>query len=372
MVIMAIDHIRDAWALTPFAPEDMSETTPAWFFTRWITHFCAPVFVFLAGTSAFLYMRKIRDKKELSSFLLSRGVWLIIVELLIMNLLISFEIPFTSLVFVQVIWVIAISMIAMAGLIWLPNQWILVISLIMIAGHNLLDPIKAASFGSMAWVWLFLHEQGIFFYGSGKPFLVVYPIVPWIGVMGAGYVFGTVLTWDEKRRIKFLLNTGAFITFLFIALRALNLYGDPSAWSTQQNAFFTFMDFLNTTKYPPSLLFLLMTMGPSLLILVPLEKVSGGLAEPLRIIGRVPFFYYIVHFFIVHATAVLTYSLIYGRYVDFLNMMANNQFNFPDAYTPRVWVVYVVWAILMVPLYFMCRWYNNYKFSHPSWWLKYL
>jgi uncharacterized membrane protein len=372
MVIMAIDHIRDAWALTLFIPEDMAQTTPGWFFTRWITHFCAPVFVFLAGTSAFLYMKKIQDKKELTSFLLSRGIWLVIVELIIMNLIISFEIPFTGLVFVQVIWVIAISMFALAGLIWLPKKWILAISLIMIAGHNLLDPIRAESFGSFAWIWMLLHEQGVFLYGTGRPFLVAYPIIPWIGVMGAGYVFGVVFTWDADRRKKFLLRAGTLIVLLFITLRFLNVYGDPSPWSLQRNGFYTLMDFLNTTKYPPSLLYLCMTLGPALLILVPLEHFAGRMAEALRIIGRVPFFYYIVHFFLVHILAVITYSLIYGRYVDFLNMMANNNFNFPEEYSPQVWVVYVVWGVLLYPLYRMCKWYNTYKFSRTSKWLKYI
>ena len=251
ITLMAIDHIRDMWALEGFVPEDMSQTSAGYFFTRWITHFCAPVFVFLAGTSIYLYLQKVKDKKVVSVFLLKRGIWLIIVEVIIINWAWSWKLFFTNWgFFLQVIWAIGISMIAMALLIRLSNKMLLFLSIAIIAGHNLLNFISPDMLGGFDWFWKIFHDAGWIGLTSDNSFgiFIVYPALPWIGVMAAGFVFGQVMTWDVKRRIKFLWQLGIGCILLFIALRYSNIYGDTGVWQTQKDGFFTFMDFLNTQK----------------------------------------------------------------------------------------------------------------------------
>ena len=375
IALMAIDHIRDYWALTPFAPADLSQSNAAWFFTRWITHFCAPVFVFLAGTSAFLYGNKINDKGRLSRFLFTRGLWLIFIEVVVINFAWTFSMPSTTgFVFLQVIWVIAISMVLMSALIYLKDKIIFIIGLLLVVGHNLLDNITPESLGTMAGLWNLLHVQGFIPLAGDGSFgiFVIYPIIPWVGVMALGYVFGTVMIRPSEERRKRLLTLGLALVGLFVALRLLNVYGDPSPWETQERgAFFTFMDFLNTAKYPPSLLYLLMTLGPGILVLLVLDKWTGKTAEALKVFGAVPFFFYIIHFFIINAASQLYNYFVYG---DFINLVGSffSGSGFPEGYVPKVWMVYIVWALLMPLMYFLCKWYGQYKAEHDYWWLKYL
>lgn len=372
IILMAIDHIRDMWALEAFTPEDMSQTSVGYFFTRWITHFCAPVFVFLAGTSIYLYLQKVKDKKVVSLFLLKRGIWLIIVEVIIINWAWSWKLFFTNWgFFLQVIWAIGISMIAMALLIRLSNKMLLFLSIAIIAGHNLLNFISPDMLGSFDWFWKIFHDAGWIGLVSDNSFgiFIVYPALPWIGVMAAGFVFGQVMTWDVKRRIKFLWQLGLGCILLFIALRYSNVYGDTGVWQTQKDGLFTFMDFLNTQKYPPSLLFLLMTLGPSFLLLIVFEKWGNKLFDALRIFGRVPFFFYILHFPVIHFSSMLFYRITEGEWFDLANTGPNN---WPEYYQPSLLRLYTVWIVIVVFFYFLCRWYNNYKSRKNYWWLKYI
>lgn len=376
IALMAIDHIRDFWAITPFQPEDVAQTTAGWFFTRWITHFCAPVFVFLAGTSAFLLGNKLKDKARLSQFLLSRGLWLIFIELIIINMSWTFTWPITmGFAFIQVIWVIAISMMALAGLIWISDKWIMVFGLIIVIGHNLLDGITAESWGTLSWLWKILHVGWSFIPISNEPnfgILVAYPIIPWIGVMALGYIFGNVMLWEKNKRQSFIFKAGIGITLFFIVLRFTNWYGDLGTWSVQDRGIlYTFLDLLNTAKYPPSLLFLCMTLGPGLLLLIPFENWKGKGMEIMKVFGKVPFFFYVIHFSVINLTSQLYTYFKFGSFINLFTTTMTQQ-PLPESYVPHLWLVYVVWVVLMVFLYFLCKWYGNYKSTHSYWWLKYV
>jgi uncharacterized membrane protein len=285
MVIMMLDHTRDFVhnATYQFDPADLSRTNVALFLTRWVTHFCAPVFVFLAGTGAFLQLSRGKSKADLSRFLVTRGIWLIVLELTLVRLGVTFSFDVRMLGFLQVIWVIGVSMIVLAALIYLPLKIVGAFGLVMIAFHNLLDDFRVTSWrgpdtpvpGFGEKVWMLLHQAFEAFPVAGFPspvLIVIYPLVPWVGVMAAGYAFGRLYEWDAQRRRRLLLLIGGTATALFVLLRAVNVYGDPSEWSTQKNALFTLLSFINTTKYPPSLLFLLMPPGPSLLALRSAER----------------------------------------------------------------------------------------------------
>ena len=303
MVIMALDHVRDFFhsAALQFPPENLARTTPAIFFTRWITHFCAPVFMFCAGLGAFLWMQRGRTKRELSRFLLTRGLWLIVLELTVSRLAFYFNFDFSFIALI-VIWALGCSMLLLAALIYLPVPWLATLSIVMIAGHNLLDRFPAAAFGSLAPLWNVIHQPGIFPIGK-RLVLVAYPLLPWVGVMALGYCFGQVFLWEPPRRKRWLVRTGIAITVAFVVLRWINVYGNPLPWSRQHSAVFTVISFLNCTKYPPSLLFLLMTLGPALLALGLLEHVRLRDSNPLLVFGRVPLFYYVLHLYLLHAIA---------------------------------------------------------------------
>lgn len=377
MVIMAIDHIRDFVHnyTQQFAPEDLSHTTAAIFFTRWITHFCAPTFVFLAGTSAFLASRRRASATEMSRFLLTRGLWLVIVEVTLVSLGINFNLSY-SFTLLQVIWAIGWSMMALAALIHLPWRLLLVLSLVMIAGHNLLDPIPPERFGAFAWLWDVLHVQRMLQPVEGRLVLVGYPLIPWVFVMSAGWCFGAIYTLDAAQRRRWLLTIGGAAIAAFVVIRLLNGYGDPSPWASQpRGSVFTLLSFLNASKYPPSLDYLLMTLGPSILLLGVLDDVAIGARNPLLVFGKVPFFYYLCHWYLLHGTAMLLAWLRYGR-ADFL-------FQIMPAFDPRGSGVppgygyglpgtYLMWAVVITALYPLCLWFSRVKERNRSALLSYL
>src|SRR5215210_7614762 len=263
MVIMALDHVRDffhVYAKT-FDPTDPSKTWTLLFFTRWATHFCAPTFVFLAGTGAFLSTRRGKTRPELARFLLTRGLWLVLLELTLVRFGWFFNFDYHVMI-AQVIWAIGWSMVALAGLVFLPTRAVAAVGLALILLHNLLDGVSADSFGSFRWLWVVLHEQNVLALRPDVFVFVAYPLVPWVGVMALGYAFGSLLTLERERRRRLLLTIGGSAVVLFVVLRAANVYGDPTPWVSQaRGAWFTLLSFLNTQKYPPSLLFLLMTLG---------------------------------------------------------------------------------------------------------------
>ena len=371
MVIMALDHTRDFFhnAALLYPPEDLTRTTPALFFTRWITHFCAPVFVFLAGTGAFLSVSRGKTKKQLSWFLITRGLWLIVLELTLVRLG-WFPLAGLSFFALQVIWVLGVSMIVLAGLIYLPLRLIAAIGVLMIATHNLLDRFTTERFGALGWLWRLLHESEPWQPVSGVFVIVVYPLIPWIGVMAAGYAFGQLLLLERTRRRKVLLALGLSLTLAFIILRATNLYGDPRAWSSQSSLVYTLLSFLKTEKYPPSLLFLLMTLGPAIALLPLFERARGALARFFITFGRVPLFFYLLHVPLIHLIALISDFALYRRPV--FDIAFATQSPPPAGYGYPLAVVYLIWIGVVLALYPLCRWFAGVKRRRRAAWLSYL
>jgi uncharacterized membrane protein len=377
MIIMALDHLRDFFSAEAqhFAPDDLSRTTAALFFTRWITHFCAPTFMLLAGAGAFLWQQRGRSTGDLSRFLVTRGLWLILLELTVVRCLGLFFTFDYSVVVLIVFWALGASMIALAALIHLPARVLLVVSVGMMLLHNLLDGIKPQQFGNFAWVWNFLHRPGGFKF-EGHLTVVTYPLIPWVGVMAAGYCFGKIFLFDSDRRRALLLRLGGAITVAFVMVRAINLYGDPRPWAVQKSALFTMMSFLNCSKYPPSLDFLLMTLGPAILVLGLIEHVRLSRANPLLVFGRVPLFYFVLHIPLIHVLAVVAAGIRYG---DALFLVRHNvpslvgpSPDFPADYGYRLLVCYVIWILIVAALYWPCRWFADLKARRRDPWLSYL
>jgi uncharacterized membrane protein len=375
MIIMALDHVRDYFHADAFLynPLDLQKTSVALFFTRWITHFCAPVFVFLAGTSAFMVgVRK--GPKELSSFLLKRGLWLILMEVTVMNFAWFFNIQF-SLIVLQVIWVLGIGMILLGAAVRLPFKMIFALGIVLVAGHNLLDGIHVEDNNAAAIGWSLLHEFRGFQLGAF--FLYIgYPILPWTGIMLLGYCFGKLYQndVDAAQRKKILLRLGLGMLLLFAALRSFNIYGDPAPWSVQASPLYSFLSFINVSKYPPSLLYVLITIGPAMLLLAISEKLTGKLSQYVVALGRVPLFYYIIHVYLIHIVATMA-ALAMGYPLD--AMVFNTWITDSPAlkgYGFSLGITYVIWIAIVLALYPLCLWYDRYKLSHAKekWWLSYL
>jgi uncharacterized membrane protein len=369
MVIMALDHVRDYFTDVRFDATDLTQTSAALFLTRWVTHFCAPAFVFLAGTAAFLSAARGKSRDELARFLVTRGLWLVLLEFTVVRWAWTFNFNYASeLLFVQVIWVLGISMIVLAALIRLPLAAIAAIGIAMIVGHNALDGITPQSLGAWGPLWAVLHVQTAIPIGPQRVFFVAYPLVPWIGVMAAGYAFGALLLRPAALRRRTLLFLGGALTVAFVALRAANLYGDPSPWSPQASPGRTLLSFLDTTKYPPSLLFLLMTLGPAILALSLLERVTGPAARLFTTIGRVPLFYYVLHLYLIHAAALAVGTLAGFAPGAFLRTWLS----LPEGWGYPLPVVYLVWAGVVLALYPACRWFAAVKARRRDAWLSYL
>jgi uncharacterized membrane protein len=396
MVIMMLDHTRDfvhRYVLQGFEPTDLQHTSVKLFFTRWITHFCAPVFVFLAGTGAYLQVARGKSKNELSRFLLTRGLWLIVLEFTAVRISVTFNVDYRFLGAMQVIWAIGASMIVLAVLVQLPVRVVGIFGVAMIAFHNLLDRFHVQGWRGpqspvpsvWAKLYIILHQAFeafpvLWFFPSPVVF-VLYPLIPWIGVMAAGYAFGTLYQMSAERRRRWLLIMGGAATLLFIVMRGLNRYGDPSHWSEQSTPAFTFLSFLNVTKYPPSLLFLLMTLGPAMLALALFESSKPGAARPgsfwnrVRTVfvtfGRVPLFFYLLQWPTAHLLSVIVH-LIAGKPVGW---MFGSQFDSngpPPGSGFNLAVVYACWLVGVLLLYPLCKWFAGVKARRRDWWLSYL
>jgi len=365
MIIMALDHVRDYFHAYSYAydPTDLQHTSIAIFFTRWITHFCAPIFMLLAGVSACLYGYK-NGRSSLSFFLFTRGLWLVIAELFIVTLEWTFN-PHYPTFILQVIWAFGISMMVLSLLIHLPRPALLLIGIVLVAGHNALDNVHVAGNGMAAFGWALLHEQNFgFHFGAIDP-LVGYPVLPWIGIITLGYCLGSLYAQDvdPEVRKRSLRNLGIGAILLFIILRWSNIYGDHAHWSTQRNFAYTILSFLNTTKYPPSLLYALMTLGPALLFL---RSIDGEVPAALRftiVYGRVPMFYYIVHFALVHLTAAIVALALNGSAHWMFESPSLDRYPFtaPPGWGFPLPVVYLVWLCVVVSLYPACRWYASLR-----------
>jgi uncharacterized membrane protein len=365
MVIMVLDHARDFWAGFTPDPTDLDVTTAPLFITRWVTHLCAPVFVFLAGTSAYLYGSK-RRPAQLSLFLLSRGLWLVLLELTVIKYVWIPE-PGYSMVLMQVIWIMGWSMVALAGLCHLGTTAVGVIGVAIVVGHNLLDPLVPADFGNGAALWTIVHEGGRVQLFDGLISIISYPLLPWIGVMAIGYSFGvtTSLAPDQRRSLYGRLGLAAIVAFLL--LRALNLYGDPVSWSTQPSAVFTVISFLNANKYPPSLLFLLMTLGPALCLLALFERWNDGrLRGALLIFGRVPLFFYVLHLYLLRMTSIPVSFALYGE------RAATPPPGPAGSAMLGLGAAYTAWIVATLILFPACRWFAGVKQRRRDWWLSYL
>lgn len=377
MIIMALDHVRDFFHADAalFSPTDLSRTTPVLFFTRWITHYCLPVFMFAAGMGVYLYGRS-RSRGQLSRFLWTRGLWFIALELTVMQFAYNFSFSLRFLILLLILWIFGICLLAMAALVYVPMRWLAALSVAVIVLHNCLDGIRAQQFGAAAWAWNLLHQPGVIPV-AGKMALVTYTFLPWIAVMAAGFCFGRVFQMEPEARRRIMLRLGLAMTAAFLALRAWNHYGDPAPWTPQKSALFTVLSFLNCTKYPGSLDFLLMTLGPAVLVLAWFDRLTFKPANPLVVFGRVPMFYFILHFYLIHILAVLGAWLRYGnsaaRFVfNPLPSMGGPRELFPANFGYSLWTVSGVWLLVLVLLYPVCRWFAKVKATRRDWWLSYL
>jgi len=366
MILMALDHTRDFFGTSGINPRDVAE--PALFLTRWITHFCAPIFIFLAGLSAYLYGTRGRSTADVSRFLLTRGFWLILLEFTLVRFGWGFSVNLNFFV-AQVIWVIGASMVVLAGLVFLPRWAIAAVALTMIAGHNLLDGIRPEQLGAAGWLWNLLHQPGLLQLAPQTRLLTLYSLIPWIAVMAAGYVCGPVFKLDPLSRRRFLLAAGSAVIAGFIALRATNLYGDPAAWRVQSDWLGTVLSFVNCEKYPPSLLYLMMTLGPALIVLALFERAHGALAGWIIVFGRVPFFFYVAHIYLIHALAVAMAWAMFGDASWLLGQFPPQK---PAAWGLDLLGIYAVWLCVVVLLYPLCRWFASIKQRRREWWWSYL
>lgn len=368
MIIMAIDHVRDFMGpQVPFFGIDVQKVGAPLFLTRWITHFCAPVFVFLAGTGAHLQAARGKSKAELSRFLLTRGLWLALLEMTIIRFGWSFD-PFYHFTGIGVIWAIGWSMVALAGLVWLPRKAIAVLGLLLVFGHHLLDGIKAASFGSLGFLWSIFHAPGRYEPVSGHYVFVVYPLIPWVGVMALGYSLGSILEGSVEERRARLFRLGALATALFFLVRGSNVYGDPLPWSSQGSVLYTALSFLNCTKYPPSLSYLLMTLGPALLVLSALEGREVWGKGVWLAFGRAPLFYYLLHLYLIHIAVIALFIGAYG-----LESVKTRIGQMPENMLFGLPAVYAMTLAVVVVLYPLCRRFAEYKRRRKDLvWLSYL
>ena len=375
MIIMVLDHVRDYfhWSAYLYNPTDLDKTSVPIFFTRWITHYCAPIFVFLAGVSAYLYGAK-RTRGELSFFLFTRGLWLVLAELFIVTLGWTFN-PFYNVYILQVIWATGICMMLLSAVIYLNRNLILLAGILLVAAHNLLDGVHMPGTGAASVGWSFLHEQGFFSYGH-LSFFVGYPILPWAGIMILGYCLGDLYSpgYDEKKRKKTLLYLGFGAIALFILLRSGNFYGDAAHWSAQKNGVFSILSFVNTSKYPPSLLYVLMTLGPALIFLALTEKPLNALTSKIAVFGRVPFFFYLAHIALVHGLAIVGAVYAGHKWTDMvLNTWVTGSQEL-KGYGFNLLTVYIVWVAVILILYPFCKRYDRYKRANQATkkWLSYL
>ena len=366
---MAIDHTRDFFSVSAmrFSPEDLTRTTASLFFTRWITHFCAPVFMFTAGVAAFLWWRRGRTVHELSVFLWKRGLWLVVLELTALRFAEFFSMT-RGMVILSVLWALGWSMIALGFLVRIPLRLLSVLSVAVIALHNLTGPVPSA--GPLRMI---AHQPGVFMI-AGVPILVAYPLIPWFAVMSAAFCFGQIMTLDAPQRRLWMIRIALAMTLAFLVIRSINIYGDPVRWSSQAPGM-TLLSFLRCTKYPPSLDFLLMTLGPATLLLAWFDRIVFSAVNPLIVFGRVPLFYFLVHFFVIHLLAIPLALVRYGHAAFLLNplpTLGGSAALYPPDYGYSLGVVYAIWMGVVLTLYPLCLWFARVKERRRDWWLSYL
>lgn len=378
MVLMALDHTRDYFGDAAADPTNLRTASTALFLTRWVTHFCAPVFFLLTGAGAALSLGRWRPA-ELSRFLLTRGLWLVLLELTVLRAVLQFNVDYRVTI-LNVLWALGWSMVALAAVSRLPLRAAVTFGVVLIVCHNLADPIAPATFGAWAPLWQVLHQPGLVYASGGRFVLLAYPLVPWVGVTAVGFGLGHLFAWPGDRRRALLLRLGVGMIAAFVLVRALAVYGDPRPWTPQPTTLRTALAFLNTTKYPPSLLFLLMTLGPALLALRWLDgRLAAGrplpaALRPVLVFGRVPLFYFLLHFALIHLLAVVVSAVRFHTARGMFESPTLDRFPVtqpPGWPAPLPWV-YVAWITVIVLAYPCCRWYAALKARYPGGWLRYL
>ncbi len=372
MIIMALDHVRDLLHVDSItqSPTDFTSTSPILFFTRWITHLCAPTFVFLSGASVFISLQRNPSPQQGRRFLLKRGLYLIVLEFTLVNFGLYFDLGFHNFIF-EVIAAIGLGFIMLSFMSKWSWKILGVIGLIIIFCHNLTSLIPFAQDSKvMAILTPLFSPAG---YPLGKTTLVIaYPPIPWLGIMLVGYAAGHFFEIDSAQRKKAFARAGLIALTLFVAIRFTNIYGEPIPWSTQKDAVFTFLSFINITKYPPSLLFCLATLGIALLILAAAENLQGRLSAIVIKYGKVPLFYFLAHFYLIHLILLLVLLLqgISWNQIEFATGTFGRPTKIPSGVS--LGAVYLIWAGVVILLYKPCVWFGQYKASHQQWWLKYL
>jgi uncharacterized membrane protein len=402
MVIMALDHVRGHFSnALGVDPVDLDHSTPGLFLTRWITHYCAPTFIFLAGVAAFLYGSHGKTKRQLSWFLLTRGLWLALLEITLIRWSWNFNFDYYESG-AGVMWAIGWSMVILSGLVYLPTSAVATIGIAIIALHNLFDVKTAEAMHLPDWLWSILHRADKFYMASGLSvskfpeelamarFQSGYAVLPWAGVMAAGYGLGAIFLLDQQTRRRQLLGLGIVLTLLFVGLRYSNIYGDPPTvfdkpqpklraeafpgpWSEQPDRARTVLSFLNCTKYPPSLMFLLMTLGPAIIALGLFDRTAGPIGRFFITYGRVPMFFYLLHLPLIHALAAYADYYRFGRTAVWSNGSGVMQPDDPasQGYGFELPMLYLIWAGVVLFLFPFCWWYAGFKRRHRWAWLSY-
>ena len=368
LCLMVLDHTREFfhWGAFHYDPLDLDKTSVIVYFTRWVTHLCAPTFVFLSGVSIFLQKDKGKTGWALSRFLLTRGLWLVVLELTVLDFGWNFAAP---LVFLQVFWAIGVSMILMAAVVWLPRNAVLALGVIIVAGHNLLDGVDAQSLSGGAQVfWRLMMQPG----GLGPvPGFIAYPAIPWLGIMCLGYGLAPLLA-RESNRTRNILVLAVSMLLLFACLRGFNLYGNGGLWATPAHADLTLLAVVDVTKYPPSLDYVLVTLGIALLLALVLDRLPAAMLKPFLAFGRTPLFTYIPHLYILHSLAIVI-GLVRGVPAgDFCNFLGDGQRLVDANWGLPLWAAYVIWLCVLAMLYPLSSWYAAYRAKHRSWWTSYL
>lgn len=366
IVLMALDHVSHFFNPIPFNSLDLTQTSGPIFMTRWITHLCAPIFIFLAGTSAYLYGQSV-SKAQLSRFLLTRGAWLVFLEVTFINL--SWANIFGGVVVLQVMWALGMSMMILAGLIYLPRYWLIGIAVLAILGHDAFNSWQVKDLGNWGGIWAILHERHFFKLTENGGIFLLYPLLPWFAVMAAGYAFGPVMQLPAAMREKRLLQWGAALLLLMLVLRWPNLYGEIKPWAEQsRGGLFSLLSFINFSKYPPSLLYLCTTLGLGAWLLAAMARLPEARLKLFLVFGRVPMFFYLIHVPVIVSGALLWATVKFGQPGAWMF----GQGTPPAGYEPSLWRVYLIWLALLVLFYFACRWYGGVKRRHPNGFLRYL
>ena len=374
MMVMALDHVRDYFGDLSASPTNLATASTGLFLTRWVTHICAPVFFLMAGTGAYLALRR-RSTSELSRFLVTRGLWLVVLEIVVLRFAMQFNVDY-QVTLLTVLWALGWSMVVLGALVHLPTRLVAAFGIVLILVHNLLDGINAGTLGALGPLWSVLHAPGFLLNTPDHVVFVAYPLVPWIGVTAAGYGLGQLYDLGAERRRVMLAWLGVGMIAAFIILRAMNGYGDPSRWSAQESPLRTLLSFINTTKYPPSLLFLLMTLGPALLLLRALDgqRTIPPWLQPAVIIGRVPMFFFLLHFVLIHLLAVAASAVRLGDASGMFQSASLDKFPItqPPGWPMGLPAVYMIWTAVVVLMYRPCRWFAEVRRRRTDWWLSYL